>query len=374
MLSAAIFQPEITTLESQIAQLQAQIAQAEQRITHLNEAETIAFGAIVSLQTALQKVSTLAPDALASLKSSVLELFTGDTSNQPIEPSSEPAQEPELNGQYSDFAVLSSDAPEVEQPPFVELVQVSDRVAYQRRHDERIPCCYVGSNNKGKIRLWGEWLAVHRTVANGFEVREAKRLTHFKHELKLWGMSLVQIEQLAECDFSKDPSNQSNPFKDAPKLLLQKVAPVNQPATVEELSIGDIVASRSVSTWTYRVLEVKSDGNLDCEKLGCQPPLRLGLHVKGVTLVSKSAPTPTEAEVEEELEALVSIQPPDSPVSAVSGYSSNPIGRRGATANWKASQASGRKLDLNPNFDSMQKWRDLEAEQNALAAIAEPDF
>lgn len=103
-------------------------------------------------------------------------------------------------------------------------------------------------------------------------------------------------------------------------------------------------------------------------------PLRLGLHVKGVTLVSKAAPTPTEAEVEEELEALASIQPPDSPVSASRGYSANPIGRRGADAYWKAFQASGQKLDLKPNFDSMQKWRDIEAEQNALAAAAEPDF
>ena len=41
MLSAAIFQPEITTLESQIAQLKTQIAQAEQRIVNLSEVESI---------------------------------------------------------------------------------------------------------------------------------------------------------------------------------------------------------------------------------------------------------------------------------------------------------------------------------------------
>lgn len=150
MLSS-IFQPEIDTVQSQIAQLQAQIAQAEQRIANLTEVEAIASGAIQSLETALQKVSTLAPDALASLKSSVLELFTGDTSNQPIEPSLEPASQPELNGQYSDFASLLSDAPVIDDP-FVELVGVGDRVSYQRRHDGEIICTYAGFNNKTKAK------------------------------------------------------------------------------------------------------------------------------------------------------------------------------------------------------------------------------
>lgn len=373
MLSA-VLQSEINTLQSQIVQLQAQIAQAEQRITHLNEVESTASDAIDSLQTVLQKVSTLAPSAIASLKSAVLDLFrnydnSGDDGNQPIDPS--PKLDP--HGHESDNAIPLSDTPATEQP-FVELVQVSDAIAYQIKRDGEIICTYAGFGNKAKAKQWGEFLAVHHTVAQAFEVREAKRLTNVKHELKLWGLSINQIQRLAECDFSKDPHSLSNPFSKAPKPLLQKVALQNQPATVEELSVGDIVASRSVPAWTYRVLEVKPDGNLNCEKLGCQPPLRLGLHVKGVTLVSKAPPTPTEAELEEELEAFASIQPPDSPVNAVSGYSANPIGRRGADANWKAFLASGQKLDLKSGFDSMEKWREIEAAQNELVAVAEPDF
>jgi len=41
---------------------------------------------------------------------------------------------------------------------------------------------------------------------SGFEVREAE--ANFKHELKLWGMSLMQIEQLAECDCSRPTQQQ----------------------------------------------------------------------------------------------------------------------------------------------------------------------
>lgn len=44
-------------------------------------------------------------------------------------------------------------------------------------------------------------------------------------------------------------------------------------------------------------------------------------------------------------------------------YSANPIGYRGAAANWKAFLASGRKLDISG--DPMQKWRELERQQQA---------
>lgn len=44
-------------------------------------------------------------------------------------------------------------------------------------------------------------------------------------------------------------------------------------------------------------------------------------------------------------------------------YSANPIGYRGAAANWKAFLASGKKLDISG--DPMQKWHELEQQQKA---------
>jgi hypothetical protein len=49
------------------------------------------------------------------------------------------------------------------------------------------------------------------------------------------------------------------------------------------------------------------------------------------------------------------------------GYNANPIGRRGAADNWKAFQASGKKLDLTG--DSMQKWREIEIQQNVAQVV-----
>jgi hypothetical protein len=51
------------------------------------------------------------------------------------------------------------------------------------------------------------------------------------------------------------------------------------------------------------------------------------------------------------------------PTAIKSAYSSNPIGRKGAASNWEAFLASGRKLDISG--DPMQKWRELERQQQA---------
>jgi len=53
------------------------------------------------------------------------------------------------------------------------------------------------------------------------------------------------------------------------------------------------------------------------------------------------------------------------PVSVKPAYSSTPVGRKGAVANWKAFLASGKNLDLTG--DSMQRWRELEQHQKAVS-------
>ncbi len=135
MLSA-VLQPEIDTLQSQIAQLQAQIAAAQARVNELGEAESIADGAIQSLQTALQKVSALAPSAIATLRQTVLNLFNDDgdaddDGNQPINPEPEPAlpggesvdvtPAPEPDSEDVSPVALQ-DLEEVEEPAHIDLV------------------------------------------------------------------------------------------------------------------------------------------------------------------------------------------------------------------------------------------------------------
>ena len=76
----AIFQPEVSSLESQVAALQAQIAAHTERITLLNDAEFVAGNSLESLRAAIQKVSSLAPSA-SNLRAAVLNLFSGSDDN-----------------------------------------------------------------------------------------------------------------------------------------------------------------------------------------------------------------------------------------------------------------------------------------------------
>jgi len=82
---------------------------------------------------------------------------------------------------------------------------VSDNVAYMRRQDGEIVCTYLGFNNKHKAKRWGDWLTLTHNVANKCEARRSKRLTAFKYELKLWGVTMAQIDKLAACDLRLDP-------------------------------------------------------------------------------------------------------------------------------------------------------------------------
>lgn len=82
---------------------------------------------------------------------------------------------------------------------------VSSTVSYFKSPAGEIGCVYVGGNNKQKLQGWGQWLAVTHTVGSGFEVRPAKRIADAKYELKVWGMTLKQIEKLAACDTTSYP-------------------------------------------------------------------------------------------------------------------------------------------------------------------------
>lgn len=153
MLSA-VLQPEIDTLQSQIAQFQSQIAQAEQRITHLTEVESIASGAIESLQSALKEVSALAPNALVNLKSAVLALFTGDSreaEKQTVSTTDTFVAHQNPIDLHTGFSDPLNEVLEVEQP-FVKLVQVSKALAYQIKQDGEIICTYAGFNNKNTAK------------------------------------------------------------------------------------------------------------------------------------------------------------------------------------------------------------------------------
>jgi hypothetical protein len=60
-----------------------------------------------------------------------------------------------LLGQSCPVSFESSQQPTT---PFVELVKVSDAIAYQKKHDGEILCCYVGFEKKSVAKFWMKFL------------------------------------------------------------------------------------------------------------------------------------------------------------------------------------------------------------------------
>jgi hypothetical protein len=128
-----------------------------------------------------------------------------------------------LDGQAWEIATplccLLSDAPKhnedkgtdkAEYRAYIELVSHPENkaIAYQRKHDSEIVCVYVGCNNRDRLRSWGEWVYRQEwglSRQQTYNVRPAKRLTIFKHELKLPALPLDKINALAAQDYSRQP-------------------------------------------------------------------------------------------------------------------------------------------------------------------------
>lgn len=338
---AALFGTEISSLESQIAQFQAQIAQAEARIVALGDAEMTAAGALQALQNAVAKISGLVPDAISSFKQAALNLIQpslpeekdNQRDSSPTDtisgnvpklgiihqkildmqfvPNSQlSGQTCEIDPEYywysaepdgsaweiaSPVACLLEDAPsesltkqfveitcdrEDKGQHYIELVKVTDAVAYQRRFDGRIICVYIGGNQKRKLKAWGEWLTTTHSVTRMYELREATRVDT-KWELKLSDMSISQIEKLAECDFNLSPQLAF------PAATKSQPCRVPRAVEIENIRVGDFVRSLTVRSWEYKVLEIIPEGFYVCERLGTRPRITQTLHLASIELVGK---------------------------------------------------------------------------------------
>lgn len=246
---------------------------------------------------------------------------------------------------------------------------MSDALAYFLNNKTgEIASTYTGFNNKAKAKQWGEFLAVHHSIAAGFEVREAKRLDAFKYELKLWKMSLDQIHHLAKSDITKAPTldltashlattNCCREDEAAERLALQELDPEVNAALTAELSNY----SPDLEARTFQIgnkVKITSDRHYTLNQLGlitAATTAGAAVNVGGVMrwfccdeleLVEASAPR-------KPIDDLFTTN-----TAGATGYSANPIGRAGAAKNWEMLQAK----------------RAAEREQKAAIAMAEPDF
>jgi hypothetical protein len=188
---------------------------------------------------------------------------------------------------------------EPEQTTYTEFVKVSDRIGYMKVNvTGEILATYAGFNNKARAKNWASYL---ETVTSRIELRAAKRLGEWKHELKISGLSMTQIERLTAENLDKMPPNKE------PSLPPSfKPQPIPQPVNPDEVGSGDIVTALLTPSASYRVEQVMPNGILDCTNLTTGD--RLGLRPGAVSLVQKA-----EKSQKNEQQALDLEPKPDAP-------------------------------------------------------------
>jgi hypothetical protein len=137
---------------------------------------------------------------------------------------------------------------EGEPMPYVELVKVTDAIAYQRKTATgEIICTYIGFRAKLIAQSWMEFF---EAISSKVALRQAKRMQGFKWEMKVKGLSIGQIERYAkDCDFTKSYGSTESPAQVAgiePPSGWQQVQIEREPLTsiLEESDVVEVLSNR----------------------------------------------------------------------------------------------------------------------------------
>jgi hypothetical protein len=199
----SLFQFEINALKAEINALKAEIEMYEQ-------AQTLINGALTDLQKSIVQIKAFAPTTLVKFQEAAAALF-----------------EPETNEIFNnDNCNDEKDRgwQDIKTQPYVRSTKFTanfeDKVGYFHTPDGHLGTCYLASNNKFKLEIWGHYL-VRSKSASGFEIRPAKRLLNYKHELKIWGIKDLKI--LYQIDTNQLPPSAKFAEKDTRSCPLPKL-------------------------------------------------------------------------------------------------------------------------------------------------------
>lgn len=170
-----LFQFEINAIQTEINALKIEVEKYEQ-------AEILINSALADLQKAIGQIKSIAPSTVVKFKEAATALFEPDTDNNTDGTS---CDDEECDG----WQDIEKDKPVRKSTKFI--ANFEDKVGYFHTAEGYLGTCYLASNNKSKLESWGHYL-VKSNKASGFEIRPAKRLLTYKHELKIWGAKNLQ--------------------------------------------------------------------------------------------------------------------------------------------------------------------------------------
>lgn len=224
-----IFQTEIVSLDFELEKLQALIKAKRQERERLETQDKQATNTLAQLAELVENLHDR-PGLIASLKTKTMELFNSELTGQAYERSTPRACliedaplsgqacqlcEPwdfdweleDLNGQAWEIATpiacQLSDRP-LHNPPepapqqcFELKPSNNNAISYFIKESGELGCVYIGGNNKARLKGWAYWLLREGYTQKIVCSRVAKRMTGWKHELKLKPMASDRIQELA---------------------------------------------------------------------------------------------------------------------------------------------------------------------------------
>jgi hypothetical protein len=324
----------INTIDLEINQLIAQIEAKKQHMSQLIELDTLTDNVLEQLGNIVSKMQHHAPEATTSLRETVLSLFNdeggdSDNGNQPTSPA--PDTNPALEIETQEIEQPNHQSDEQPADSYNELVQHPDNLAlaYQNSSDGESVCVYIGCNNQSRLKSWSEWICRQDWGLTRQELNAIRPAAHlkFKYELKLSALPSWSLGILARHNYSKQPTRlpeklpliqkMEPPFKldshitcsSAPAEAFQvrseisadanQAKPIVPDATavpkeatseLEKLEPGDVIGSLLVPDWTYKVIELKANHKVQCERiLSSGQSFRVELDVSSIYLIEKAS-------------------------------------------------------------------------------------
>lgn len=177
---------------------------------NLSQAEKLADTGVNYLREVLE----LAPSAAADLKRAILALFPNSDSDNDDEGNEPKSLAPTPTGGSEASELHASEYPSDGKgdSDYYEFVISDNRaIAYfRRKEDQAMGTVYIGCDSKARAKSWGVQIS-NLFDGTSHELRKGHRLTDYRYELKVWGLSANDIELLEEQDFSKTPSENFEP-------------------------------------------------------------------------------------------------------------------------------------------------------------------
>jgi len=294
----------LQNLNAEIESYEQLIAQKREEAQKLSQLQGQVVEALGLLKDIVDELSTVDPNAIATIKTAALQIFNNGGDSSELKPHLTELNNSELNPEATAIEAENTlESTEIEDSLEIEherleanpteseplegqshSIRLSKSVVYEP--DKAI--IYAGINSHNRAKAWGEWLCFTHTVGDRFEILNQSRSTGHSYDLVIFGIQPEDAQRLADADLTKHPNITENATWQPLKRHPQVATPKPQMCQPGDLAVGDIV--RKDDGQEYRVIGVSDDGSV--VKVVNEDGMEMAFSVSALYLVKKAESEP----------------------------------------------------------------------------------